>query len=190
MKAELEWAREPEPAATHGTTQAKPGRTWWTAAAAIVVLAALGGWAIAYFRQSAAADRVVRFQIDPPEGGQFLFSPPLGGMALSPDGKTVAYVATVNGKSELWVHPLDGTTARPLAGTENASYPFWSPDSKSVAFFDLANLKGPRWVAYESDESSQYEVYIAAFPDPRNKKRISTGGGRYRQWGASGRELF
>jgi len=48
----------------------------------------------------------------------------------------------------------------------------------------------PRWVAYQSDESGQYDVYIAAFPDPRNKVRISTGGGRYPEWAPNGREVF
>jgi hypothetical protein len=48
----------------------------------------------------------------------------------------------------------------------------------------------PRYVAYESDESGRFEVYIDAFPEPRGKRRISTGGGRFPQWGAGGRELF
>jgi hypothetical protein len=48
----------------------------------------------------------------------------------------------------------------------------------------------PRWVAYVSDESGQPEVYIDAFPEPRGKKRISTAGGAFPQWGAGGRELF
>jgi hypothetical protein len=48
----------------------------------------------------------------------------------------------------------------------------------------------PRWVAYASDESGRYEIYIDAFPEPRGKKRISISGGRSPQWGAGGRELF
>jgi hypothetical protein len=48
----------------------------------------------------------------------------------------------------------------------------------------------PRWVAYVSDESGQPEVYVDAFPEPRGKKRISTSGGQWPQWGAGGRELF
>jgi hypothetical protein len=48
----------------------------------------------------------------------------------------------------------------------------------------------PRWVAYQSDETGRYEVYISAFPDPRAKFQISTGGGQYPEWGAGGRELF
>jgi Tol biopolymer transport system component len=47
-----------------------------------------------------------------------------------------------------------------------------------------------RWVAYQSDESGQYEVYVDAFPDPREKVRISTGGGIMPEWSADGRELF
>ena len=48
----------------------------------------------------------------------------------------------------------------------------------------------PRWVAYASDESGRYEIYIDAFPEPRGKKRISISGGRSPQWGGGGRELF
>jgi hypothetical protein len=48
----------------------------------------------------------------------------------------------------------------------------------------------PRWVAYESDETGRYEIYISAFPEPRAKFPISTGGGQYPEWGAGGRELF
>ena len=48
----------------------------------------------------------------------------------------------------------------------------------------------PRWVAFTSDESGRYEIYIGAFPEPRGKKRVSISGGRMPQWGAGGRELF
>jgi eukaryotic-like serine/threonine-protein kinase len=48
----------------------------------------------------------------------------------------------------------------------------------------------PRWVAYQSDDSGPFEVYVDAFPEPRGKTRISTAGGAFPQWGAGGRELF
>jgi hypothetical protein len=48
----------------------------------------------------------------------------------------------------------------------------------------------PRWVAYVSDESGRSEIYIDTFPVPRDKKRISTAGGQFPQWGSHGRELF
>ena len=43
-----------------------------------------------------------------------------------------------------------------------------------------------RWVAFQSDESGRYEVYIDTFPEPRGKVRISTGGGVIPEWGAAG----
>jgi len=48
---------------------------------------------------------------------------------------------TSKGKNGLWVQPLDRTTARLLPGAEGASYPFWSPDNKSVAFFTTGKLE-------------------------------------------------
>jgi len=47
-----------------------------------------------------------------------------------------------------------------------------------------------RWVAYQSDDSGRAEVYVQSFPEPREKIRISTAGGRYPEWGPAGRELF
>ena len=47
-----------------------------------------------------------------------------------------------------------------------------------------------RWVAYESNESGQTEIYIRSFPDAREKIRISTSGGTYPEWGPDGRELY
>jgi Tol biopolymer transport system component len=48
----------------------------------------------------------------------------------------------------------------------------------------------PRWVAYQSDQTGRYEVYIRGFPEPRQEVPISTAGGQYPEWGAGGRELF
>jgi Tol biopolymer transport system component len=56
-------------------------------------------------------------------------------IALSPDGRTIAFVATDAGHSRLWVRRLDAVSAQPLAGTDNAYYPFWSPDNKTIGFF-------------------------------------------------------
>jgi serine/threonine protein kinase/Tol biopolymer transport system component len=56
-------------------------------------------------------------------------------VAISPDGRTMAFVATADGQSRLWLRPLDSAVARPLRGTDGARYPFWSPDSRSIGFF-------------------------------------------------------
>ena len=86
-------------------------------------------------------DRAFRLQIAPPEGGQFVYGNNSGGIALSPDGRTAAYVASAKGKTALWVRPLDAPSARSLAGTEGAYFPFWSPDGKSIGFFAAGRVQ-------------------------------------------------
>ena len=61
--------------------------------------------------------------------------------ALSPDGRQIVFVASGDGASRLWLRSLTATAAQPLAGTEGAAYPFWSPDSRSVGFFAETRLK-------------------------------------------------
>jgi eukaryotic-like serine/threonine-protein kinase len=116
-------------------------RRWWIAATVALVLIALGTWAASRFRQAPAEERALSLQINPPEGSEFTFGTQSAGLSLSPDGKTAAYVATDHGRAALWVRPLDGTTARLLAGTEEAGMPFWSPDSKSIGFFAQGKLE-------------------------------------------------
>jgi Tol biopolymer transport system component len=62
--------------------------------------------------------------------------------AISPDGRRLAYVASEeNRRIRLWVRALDGSAGQPLAGTEEASAPFWSPDSRFIAFYADGKLK-------------------------------------------------
>jgi eukaryotic-like serine/threonine-protein kinase len=138
LRAALTWALEQPPPFTAVT---KPDRRWWIASAAALVIGALGGWALAHFRPPPADERAFRLQIDPPEGGQFVYGNNSGGVALSPDGRTAAYVAAASGKTALWVRPLDAPSGHPLAGTEGAYFPFWSPDSKSIGFFAAGKVQ-------------------------------------------------
>ena len=88
-------------------------------------------------------------------------------LRVTPDGKTVPNVSSNANNPRLYL----GTRFNELNGR-------------------FSHEPSPRWVAYESDEFGQYEVYIAGFPDPRNKTRISMSGGEYPQWSRDGRELF
>ena len=93
--------------------------------------------------------RVFRSAIVLPEGTQIpgdLSSAnlsPAGRFALSPDGRRLAFVARRGGTGQplLWVRPLNAVAAQSLAGTEGATYPFWSPDSRFVAFLARGKLK-------------------------------------------------
>jgi len=62
-------------------------------------------------------------------------------LAISPDGQRIVFVATEEGRSRLSLRSLDAVSARPLTGTEGASFPFWSPDGRSVGFFADGKLK-------------------------------------------------
>lgn len=61
--------------------------------------------------------------------------------AIAPDGSQLAYVAIKDHVPVLWVRPLDTLESRALIGTEGASFPFWSPDGKSLGFFADNKLK-------------------------------------------------
>ena len=62
-------------------------------------------------------------------------------LAISPDGRTLVFVATSEGKSRLWLRRLDDPTLGVLAGTDNATLPFWSPDGRSLGFSVESDLK-------------------------------------------------
>jgi len=134
LKAALSWVLDQPPEIATG-----PNRLWqWIAATCVLGLVA--SWALTRTHQPAADENSLRLQFSPPDGSQFRFGVSTGSIALSPDGKTAAFVATSNGKNGLWVRPLDGT-ALLIPGTEDAVYPFWSPDSKSIAFFAASKLQ-------------------------------------------------
>jgi serine/threonine-protein kinase len=62
--------------------------------------------------------------------------PPSGGarIALSPDGRALAYLGPADGGSQLWLRRLDQLEATPIAGTQTASNPFFSPDGQRIGF--------------------------------------------------------
>ena len=101
------------------------------------------GLATAYIFQTPKPAAVVRSSILPPAGTSFITMLPASGPpVLSPDGKRLAFTARdENGKVLLYVRSLTSLTAQPLPGTDDAIYPFWSPDSRQIGFFAAAKLK-------------------------------------------------
>ena len=97
----------------------------------------------------------------------------------SPDGEHIAYFAPgAKGDSDLWVLPMSGEREPVLfLQTEfDEREPRFSPDG--------------RWMAYSSNETGRYEVYVRSFPASDFKRRISIAGGRVARWRGDGRELF
>jgi serine/threonine protein kinase/Tol biopolymer transport system component len=90
------------------------------------------------FLSSEPQQRMTQSSLLAPEGGQLRAE---NGLALSPDGSALAFVAEKDNSTQLWIRGMDGLSARPLEGTENARLPFWSPDGQQLGFFADGELK-------------------------------------------------
>jgi len=110
-------------------------------------------------------------------------------VSWSADGRFLSFLtSTPETRQDIWVLPLVGDPSRPagtgagrkprpwLATPSNETAPMFSPDS--------------RWLAYVSNESGRYDVYVRPYPGPGEKWQISSEGGRQPAWAHSGRELF
>jgi Tol biopolymer transport system component/predicted Ser/Thr protein kinase len=132
LKSALLWAMEGE-SASSARSRSRFGKVGWIAAVAATLVAVVLG--VLYFRAGTTPAPETRVDIVTPATNN------PASFALSPDGRKIAYVATGDGASRLWVRPLDSTSAQPLPGTEGAVSPFWSPDSRSLGFFADQKLK-------------------------------------------------
>jgi eukaryotic-like serine/threonine-protein kinase len=110
---------------------------WVVAALASLASLAAGVVAVRHLREAPPPADPVQFQIAPPENA---FLPTAAPLAISPDGRQVVFVAS-RGVTMLWVRAMGTLESHPLPGTEEASFPFWSPDSRSVGFFAGGKLK-------------------------------------------------
>jgi Tol biopolymer transport system component len=108
--------------------------------------------------------------------------------SFAPDGKRLAYFELGKAGYGLWIVPIEGDSGALRVGKPEAVLqtsfdercPTFSPDG--------------RWLAYTSNESGQYEIYVRAFPEEASggggKWQISSGTGTYPMWSRSGRQLF
>jgi serine/threonine protein kinase/Tol biopolymer transport system component len=141
VASELRWASETSGAAIPAPrplVQTPRRSTFRRALPAIglVLLGLVAGFALSKVRRPVpTAERSV-FSIVPPEKAD------LGDwIALSQDGRSVAFPASIEGVTTIWLRSLDSPVARSLPGTEGALFPFWSPDGRSLGFFAGDKLK-------------------------------------------------
>jgi serine/threonine-protein kinase len=121
-------------------TPALPARRLAASALALVAAGAAVGWAVARLGGASAPAALIPTvtSILAPAGGTF---GERRSLALSPDGRQLAFVfAAGDGTRMLWRRQLDRLEPVPLARTEGADAPFWSPDGRSLAFFAGGNL--------------------------------------------------
>src|SRR6185503_18028608 len=117
--------------------QFRLGSTAALVVAAIAILSAWWVWTTNRAVPSGAAP-LIRSSLLPPQGRAFV---PYS-LALSRDGAHLAFVAeAADGSRSLWIRALATTTATPIAGTDGAGLPFWSPDALQVGFFADRKLK-------------------------------------------------
>jgi len=124
------------------TPPARQKRTvlpWIIAALSLAGAATTGAL---WFRGANAPRTLERLmlEIGPPAGEEFVVGSNAGAAVISPDGSMVAFLAQGPAARRLYVRSLVTGEARPISGTDEASYPFWSPDSRSLAFFGSSKL--------------------------------------------------
>jgi Tol biopolymer transport system component len=124
------------------TARSRERVAWAIAALFATVAVALG--ARHYLSKETAPERVIQAIVPPPDGWVISSAQAPMRLAVSPDGTRIAFTAsTVEPpvRTQLWVRRLDSLSAQPLAGTDNAMGPFWSPDSRALGFFADGKLK-------------------------------------------------
>jgi Tol biopolymer transport system component len=132
LKSELEWVAARGSGSGISETQSRR-RARWLAAWAAATVVALIGVVLILGRVSEAPGDVVRFTVPIPTGSALARGPITTRLAISPNGRRIAFVTTTAGVDRLWVRSLDSLTPQALA--DGAESPFWSPDSQWVGFF-------------------------------------------------------
>ena len=130
--------------------------------------------------------------VDAPEMRLEITTPPTPdpwSIALSPDGRAIVFAAPSNGRVQLWLRSLDSDRASPLPRTEGASFPFWSPDNRSLAFFADGELKtleingglvrtlAPATTGHGGTWSREGTILFAPHHSPSGLAQVAAAGG-------------
>ena len=137
VKLQIQWIAEGDSQSGPPIGARAPRQAWDRLSkpiAALLLLLLIGGGAV-WWGRARQTPRAMYFNSPVPL--------PANHVALSPDGRTLAMVAYSgqSNKYALWTYEVGGRGATLVPGTEDASYPFWSPDGKSIGFFSLGKLK-------------------------------------------------
>jgi serine/threonine protein kinase len=150
LAIQLQWIAEADRDASVIATSSRASRRLSRAFILVLLLLAIAGWVawLLQLRRSASSPspgEPLALAVTPPEGATFVTPSSIFGLpwlALSPDGRVLAFVAlSADGRQQIWTRPLGAAAATPLAGTDDGRAPFWSPDSRYVAFFAQGKLK-------------------------------------------------
>jgi len=119
----------PNPASLASPASIGRGKlAWILAAIGIIATLTLG---FLHFRERPPVTELTRFELGAPTGSQFT-----NFLSISPDGRKIAFTARTgnDGNPRLWVRSLETLEAKALTGTATNPYPFWSPDSRFIAY--------------------------------------------------------
>jgi len=137
LKQALTWAASAASGTMTGAVRAlpqasTPTRAVWIAAVILLAIASVAAMLIVSTR-TRSNTTPYRFEVFPPEHATFNPAPTF--MSISPDGRYLAFIATSrDGNAGLWIRALDSVVSRLLPGTDGAYQPYWSPDSRFIAF--------------------------------------------------------
>lgn len=145
---------------------------WTVVAVAVLAATALAGMWV--FQPKVADARQIRLNLNPPENTHL---PTRGGsLGVSPDGKFVVFEAvSVEGRGHLWLRSLDSMVARPIESAADGSFPFWSPDSKSIGFFSGGKLKKVDASGGAGDDSGRCSDTSRGNVEPGWRYRLFSG---------------
>jgi Tol biopolymer transport system component len=160
LKRELEWIRDgASQSGAAAVAVSRSRRLNWAWVFALLWSVGVVGAAWLWVRASTPAPRRIVSSISPPKNYHFVSTGDTAGIVtLSPDGRYAAFVAGNTQGQMLWLDSFDTGNVVPLAGTQQAMFPFWNPNSREIGFFASGKLMvvdidggAPRVIAEAAD---------------------------------------